>query len=591
MLRSDAASLPLAVLLVALGPLAATWRVASARSAAATGRGRASPGETARRTSLLMVMPPCLLGAALALLPPHARAPSGSSSTPAVSIGIAILVLAFPLLVGERILDAQARDAQARNAQAADAQAADPLPEARNLRRLALSATLLTFAIGSIEIALTLGVSLAPLLMRAVAGVAALIGVELGLRAIGRCFLPPGPPEAARAVTDSLLARLLLGLLRLDREQAGSPAQLLRDQLGIDVSRSWAMSYLRAVAWPLTLVLLLAAWGLSSVVIVPVQRRAVSLRFGAPVAVLRPGLHLILPWPLGIARPVEWGAVHELALGDAPSAARVAAPPAEDPAPTEADRLWDRPHPGELTLLVASMAAPGAARERRATQLFQSVAVDIRVFYRIGLDDRAAIEATTAMIDPGRLLRADAARIVGAAFAARTLPQVLGADSARLGAELRDRLQDLLRTQRAGLEPVAVIIEAIHPPAGAAEAYHAVRAAIITADAAIYAERGRAMTVRAQTRQYAFAQAAAADARAAEVVGAARSGLIGFTADEAAYRADGASFLLERRLAALHLSLARTPMTIIDQNLAAPGATTLDLRPAAGAAASTGDGE
>jgi regulator of protease activity HflC (stomatin/prohibitin superfamily) len=37
---------------------------------------------------------------------------------------------------------------------------------------------------------------------------------------------------------------------------------------------------------------------------VPLDQRAVYERFGAPVRVLHPGLHLILPWPLGRLRPV-----------------------------------------------------------------------------------------------------------------------------------------------------------------------------------------------------------------------------------------------------------------------------------------------
>ncbi len=275
-------------------------------------------------------------------------------------------------------------------------------------------------------------------------------------------------------------------------------------------------------------------------------------------------------------------------------AARRPRPRAEDADPVEADRLWDQPHPGELTLLVASTAARGVEDANGAgteRQLFQSVAADIRVLYRIGLDDRSAIRATTGVLDPARLLRADADQVVGGVFAGSTLAQVLGADRERMAAALRDRLQRLLDRQQVGLEAVALVIEAIHPPAGAAEAYHAVRAAEISADASIYAERGRAATVMAQTRQYAFGQAAAAAARAAETAGEARSLLTRFSADADAHRRNGPSFLLERRLADLAATLGRTPTTILDARLDAPGATTLDLRPMPGAAPTTGDGE
>jgi regulator of protease activity HflC (stomatin/prohibitin superfamily) len=240
---------------------------------------------------------------------------------------------------------------------------------------------------------------------------------------------------------------------------------------------------------------------------------------------------------------------------------------------------------------VASTRAPGAAADAgEAAQLFQSVSADIRVLYRVGLDDRSAVASSTAAIDPARLLRADAAAVVGAAFAASTLPQVLGADRERLGAVLRAQLQQRLDQRAVGIEAVAVIVEAIHPPAGAADAYHAVRAAEISADAAIYAERGRALTVQAQTRQYAFGQTASATARAAEVTGTARSNLIRFGADLDASHHAGPAFLFERRLADLGAALARVPATIIDRHLAADAAT-LDLRPAASGNATTADGE
>ncbi len=585
--RSGAIALPLAGVLTLAGPLLATRLVARARVSSASVPHPVAAGDTARRSALLIVLPAGAAAAILALWAGHTALVTASAQPVPVALGIATLVLAFPLLIGERTLHAQD---------------VGVLPEAPALRRLALGAVQATFATGLIAVAAALGAAFAPVLVRIVSIFIALMGAELVLRAVGRCFLPPGPPDAARAVSDSLLARLLTTATRCDGCEAGFGRQVLRDQLGIDISRSWALGYLRAAALPLTLVLLLCAWGLSGLAVVPVDGRAVYLRFGAPVAVLRPGLHAILPWPLGVTRAVEWGTVHELALGDtAPASVLASASPssnAEDPAPVAADRLWDQPHPGEVTLLVASTAATGVAARTRTDaatvpdrQLFQSVSADMRVLYRVGLDDQSAILASTAVLDPTRLLRADADRIIATAFAASTLTAVLGADRERMAASLRSRLQRLLDAQQVGLEAVALVIEAIHPPAGAAEAYHAVRAAEITADASIYAERGRALTVMAQTRQYAFSQGAAATARAAETVGGARSTLTRFAADAEADHRNGSSFLFERRLSDLGAALTRTPMTIIDRRLAAPDATTLDLRPMPGAAPTIGDGE
>jgi len=64
--------------------------------------------------------------------------------------------------------------------------------------------------------------------------------------------------------------------------------------------------------------LVLAGWCLTGVTLVPLDSRAVYERFGAPVAVLGPGLHGHLPWPFGHARRVDFGAVHRLGLAGPP---------------------------------------------------------------------------------------------------------------------------------------------------------------------------------------------------------------------------------------------------------------------------------
>ncbi len=566
LLQAGVPALPLAEILAALGPVLATQRVVRSRE----GRGAATPGEATRLSAWRLVLPTGLAAAALGTW--GIPAVVGSAATPVV-IAIVTIIGAFPLLLCERVLAGVAPAF---------------LPEAAELRRIVLLAVLVTFATGIAGVSSAVGAPGTTLVLRALGIVVALTGLELACRAVGRCFLPPGRAADARAVTGSLLARIVASTLRLETDPRSFATAVLRDQLGIDISRSWALAYLRAAALPLALVLAVATWSLSTLVIVPFGARAVYLRLGAPVAVLHPGLHAILPWPFGAARRVEWGAVHEVALGGETTPPGIAPARAEDAAPMEADRLWNQPHPGELSLLVASRAEAGTGP---STQLFQSVSADLRVFYRVSLDDQAAIDWVTASVDPAMLLRSDAARVVAERFAGNTLAAVLGADRGQMAASLQGRLAAMLANQHVGLEPVAVSVEAIHPPAGAAEAYHAVRAAQITADATIYAERGRALTVRAQTRQYAFAQTAAAAALAAETTGGAAATQIRFAADaDIAAGPDRPAFLLERRFAALQQSLVRKPITVMDARLAG-GATTYDLRPPGSATPTIGDGE
>ena len=110
------------------------------------------------------------------------------------------------------------------------------------------------------------------------------------------------------------------------------------------------------------------------------------------------------------------------------------------------------------------------------------MSVDIRVLYRVGLDDQSAQRVPCMGWSRrtrwcGRL----AGRLLAEFFADRTLTDVLGARRELVATGLRDALQTQLDAQRSGIEVVAVAVESMHPPGGAAAAYRSVQAAEITA--------------------------------------------------------------------------------------------------------------
>jgi regulator of protease activity HflC (stomatin/prohibitin superfamily) len=549
-------ALPLAAVLLNLAALLGTWVVARARVRAPGGR---AIGRAARLPQVFVVPLLALPAVALAWL----CRPNAVSEPASNAVAGAAIALAFLLLIGERTLAATP---------------AEELPEAPALKSLAFLATGATFATGLLQILARAGV---PFCLRAETALGLLVavtGLELSLRALARVFLPPPAPELARGACTSLVARVV-SLGPALRRGIGAP---LRQHLGIDFSRSWALTYVRAASLPMLGFFLLLAWGLSGVVLVGVDARAIYERFGAPVRVLQPGLHLGLPWPLGTARAVEFGRIHEIGLieGANETIRRVGA---EDSAPASADRLWEQAHPAEVTLIIASAAS--------GRQSFQSISADLRILYRVGLTDADALHAAYASADPEQFVRAASGRVVARYFADRTLDDVLGGDRQARTDALRQRLQSELDQAGTGLQAVAVVIEAIHPPAGAADAYHNVRAAEISARASVAVEQGAAVTIHSQSVQYAFSQAANAQATAAETVSKARMVGLRFAADRDAAAAGRRSFLLERYFAALSASLGHAPKTIIDHRLNWPEAPVLDLRPLAAAAAGSGGKE
>lgn len=563
----------LASLLLSLAGLAGTWAMTSARRRAAMrdvpgasfgvwrfrlpvkAHGEAFGVGRAARWPQAIVVPALALAsvAALRLLAPVA----GHEAVPPrlhFLLGGVALVLAFPLLIVERHLAAMP---ELR------------LPEAPALRNLVFASLAIWTAACLTEIGIGAGIPSADRVTPLVAAVAGAVAAELTLRAVARCFLPPPQPDAARAATDSLLARLMA-----PGASGWSVAVPVREQFGIDFARSWALAYVRSALPPVTLAIALTGWLASGVVLVGVDQRAVYERFGAPVRVLHPGLHVMLPWPMGQVRRVEFGPLHETSLsGDAASvpAQRVGA---EDRPPADADRLWEQAHPAELDFLIASRG-----ETQRTEQTFQVVSADLRLLYRVGLSDDAAMQAAYRTADPAALLRAEAGRAVSRFFAGETIDGVLGENRERMAETLRTALQQDLDRAGSGIEVAAVVIEAVHPPAGAAEAYHAVQAAQIQAETSIAAERGRAVTVVAQSRQYATDIETRSEAAAAESTGTAQAALTRFDADRAAATAGGESFRVERYLTGLSAALAKTPLTIIDHRIPAANAPVLDLRP------------
>jgi regulator of protease activity HflC (stomatin/prohibitin superfamily) len=396
------------------------------------------------------------------------------------------------------------------------------------------------------------------------------IAAELFLRAILVFFQPAAPPEEAQASVVSAIA----GLLRPDALRRASMGRIFETEFGIDLSRSFALQFLRDAFVPIAVLLLVFAWGLTGVSILGPDQRGIYERLGRPVAVFGPGLHLGLPWPLGIVRRVDFGEVHRLSLGAVdmqaifgrPEAASVEAAP-----PQSADRLWDDSHPTERSYLVASGAGGRSA--------FEIVDVDVALIWRIGLSDNAALASAYRIAEPETVLRAFAGRLLARYFSSRTLLGALGEKREGLSDELRQKLQTALDEAGSGIEIVALVVEAIHPPAKAADSYHEVQAARVRSETMIADASRRAVSVIGDAKRVAIASLAEAQASAAQRVSVAQSDALRFTSDEHAYVAAKSPYLFERYLSTLTNALGSASVTLLDHRIAgASGETIIDMR-------------
>ena len=408
-----------------------------------------------------------------------------------------------------------------------------------------------------------------PARLAAFAGIVpAAIAVELVLRAIASTFTKRSPTLEPRLLADSFFAGFFNWPVR--------PFRTLQDELqtrfGINLKQNWAFSFIRRRFVPVLSVIAVIAWLLTGISEIRIDGRGVYERFGKPVAVLGPGLHAGLPWPFSRVLPVENGVIHELATSGAEGGSSVEpdGSTADGEAPATANRLWDALHDAEKTQVIASVA--------NDKQSFQIVNMDVRFIYRIGLTDEAALAATYNSADVPALIRSTANRILVQDFASRTLDRLLGEARTQLADDIGTAVQAELNRLNSGVELLATVLEAIHPPAGAASAYHSVQAAQITAIASVARERGNAAQQINDAQMSATLSHDKVTAAAREAKSNAEVASIRFAAEQKAYRSAGNAFLLEQYYSQLGKGLSGGSLVILDHRIGGAVTPTIDLR-------------
>ncbi len=427
----------------------------------------------------------------------------------------------------------------------------------------------------------------ATLIEHAVAAISAAVGLELALRSLLGWYGPRASTLERRCHADSAIA----GLLRLQRPDFASLSASASRHLGIDLTRSWALGFIKRATAPSLLALVAFSWLLTGISALGLSERAVYESLGTPAGVLHPGLHVHLPWPLGVLRPVEFGTVHEIpvvfAADDgtpAEGATATVAPPEypteptstdiEGPAPRGADRLWDASHPAEASYLVASNS--------NGRQNFEVINIDLRVLYRIGLSDQAAQEVTYNVASPEAIIQAAAGRMLARYFARYTVLDVLGQSREAFIRGFQQELQSRLTGLSTGIEIMGIVVEAIHPPPAAATAYQDVQTAAIRSVVQIAEAKADAVQTINSAQGDATQMSNEAQAAAAERLDLAKTELALFDGDRQAYSAGGKAFLFERRLQHFDKALAGVPFTVLDHRIEKADAPVLDLRPASG---------
>lgn len=393
------------------------------------------------------------------------------------------------------------------------------------------------------------------------------VAIEFLLRGLFSLFMPPKTEEAEPDyLAKSQLAAQLVWpprpMLFLQHE--------IHQRFGIDLRQLWALTVLKRVSMPVLTVMIVCGWLLTGFQQVSTTQRGIYERFGKPVAVLPAGLHYGLPWPFGQVKLTENGQVHELAAGEQDDTAPEPLASAEGNAPPGADRLWDAIHSFDKAQIIASQSD-----DQQSLQIINS---DVRFMWRIGLTDNAALAATYRSNNLPALIRSTANQVLVHQFSSLTLEQLLGEQRNALASQINRAVQQKLDALHSGVELLSTVVEAIQPPAGAADAFHGVQAAQISAQALVARERGHAAELAASAQTQATTRRNQAQMNATDVTSKAQATAVSFAAQKQAVAHAGQVFIDELWFSQLRQTLGHSPLLIIDSRIGAGASPTIDLR-------------
>jgi HflK protein len=343
-------------------------------------------------------------------------------------------------------------------------------------------------------------------------GLAVLLGlaaVESLVNLILEIYRPRVRGKQERLVYESRL----LGLLSQPEGIFTTAAQALDYQFGFKVSETWFYRFMeKALAWLILIQFIVLVLSTCFVFVDPGEQ-ALLERWGRPrEAVLNPGLHLKLPWPIDKVFRFHTDKIQSF---------RVGMPADEDHGRTI---TWNVQHEEQpLNLMVAARDTESASDTNAAVG---AVPVDLLT---VGIPVQYQIHDIKSFaynhVNSGSLLERLAYREVVRYLVGVDLFDILSKGKAKAAADLQEAIQKAADEHNMGVRIVLVGLEDLHPPQKVAQAFENVVGARQESEAAIRrAEgyslstvelaRGEADRLVREAEAYKFQRVAAADAQA-----------------------------------------------------------------------------
>lgn len=367
--------------------------------------------------------------------------------------------------------------------------------------------------------------------------VARVLCVLLGLMAVETLItliLEIYRPRVKGKVQRPLYESRLVGLLGQPEGLITTAAQALDYQFGFKVSETWFYRFFeKALGWLILMqlgVLLLS----TCVVFIEPGEKALLERFGRPVsgrAILGPGAHLKLPWPIDKVYRHRAEQVQTVLVGLAAEEKD-----GHQGGHDEAAVLWTVGHGKEDNFLVANRerfaSETPAAGERKAPPV-SLISINIPVQFQV-----ADLEAWVYNHkDASNLLHQVATRETVRYLVSADLNEIMSHARLEAARALRDRIQAAANGHKLGATILFVGLQGIHPPVKVAPEYEKVVGAIHQKQAKILGAEADAIRTNALASAQAFTVTNKAEAESVGVRIAALSRAAAFTNQIPAFNA------------------------------------------------------
>ena len=297
---------------------------------------------------------------------------------------------------------------------------------------------------------------------RALAAIVSFVALETLVGLVLEIYRPRVKGKQGRLLYDSRL----VGLLGEPEGVFSTAAHALDYQFGFKVSETWFYRFFeKALVWIILAQLFLLLLSTCIVFIEPGEQ-ALLERFGRQVAsraILNPGPHLKLPWPIEQVRRFTTSGLQTFSIGFVHDEKRQ----------NETTVLWNVSHyKEEFNLLVASrdQASPADAEAGTTAVPVNLLTVSIPVQYQI--KDLRAWATNYAAAD--KVLENVATREVVRYLVGVDINEIMSAGRISAAQALQDRIQQRADDLKLGVNILFVGLQDIHPPVKVADAYQAV---------------------------------------------------------------------------------------------------------------------